>query len=218
MIMAMLTQAFRFAYEPFVFSKSRDKDNRLMYAQAMKFFIIFTLLAFLAVMCYMDLLKYILGRDYWVGLKVVPIVMAAEMCMGVYFNLSFWYKLTDDTRWGAYFSIIGCSLIIVLNIVLIPYYSYMACAWAGLAGYGTAMLLSYFVGQKKYPIPYDLKAIGAYVALAVVLYGAVCLVPDSWGLLPSLAVKTVLLLVFVAFIVKRDFPLSNLPVVGKYFR
>jgi hypothetical protein len=80
------------------------------------------------------------------------------------------------------------------------------------------MLLSYFVGQKKYPIPYDLKAIGAYVALAVVLYGAVCLVPDSWGLLPSLAVKTVLLLVFVAFIVKRDFPLSNLPVVGKYFR
>jgi O-antigen/teichoic acid export membrane protein len=218
MIMAMLTQAFRFAYEPFVFSKSRDKDNRLMYAQAMKFFIIFTLLAFLAVMCYMDLLKYILGRDYWVGLKVVPIVMAAEMCMGVYFNLSFWYKLTDDTRWGAYFSIIGCSLIIVLNIVLIPYYSYMACAWAGLAGYGTAMLLSYFVGQKKYPIPYDLKAIGAYVALAVVLYGAVCLVPDSWGLLPALAVKTVLLLVFVAFIVKRDFTLSNLPVVGKYFR
>jgi O-antigen/teichoic acid export membrane protein len=218
MIMAMLTQAFRFAYEPFVFSKSRDKDNRLMYAQAMKFFIIFTLLAFMAVMCYLDLLKYILGRDYWVGLKVVPIVMLAEMCMGVYFNLSFWYKLTDDTRWGAYFSIIGCSIIIVLNIVLIPYYSYMACAWAGLAGYGTAMLLSYFVGQKKYPIPYDLKAIGLYVALAAVLYGGMCLVPTSWGVVPSLAVKTVLLLVFVAVIVKRDFPLSSIPFVGKFFK
>jgi O-antigen/teichoic acid export membrane protein len=153
-----------------------------------------------------------------VGLKVVPIVMLAEMCMGVYFNLSFWYKLTDDTRWGAYFSLIGCSIIIVLNIVLIPYYSYMACAWAGLAGYSTAMLLSYFVGQKKYPIPYDLKAIGGYVALAAVLYAAMCLVPEAWGLVAGLAVKTLLLLAFVAFIVKRDFPLSGLPVVGKYFR
>ena len=104
MIMAMFTQAFRFAYEPFVFGKSREKDNRQMYAQAMKFFIIFTLLAFLAVMFYLDILRYVIGRDYWEGLKVVPIVMAAEMFMGVYFNLSFWYKLTDETKWGAYFS------------------------------------------------------------------------------------------------------------------
>lgn len=101
--MAMLTQAFRFAYEPFVFSKSKEKDSREMYAKAMKFFIIFTLLAFLAVMFYLDILRYILGRDYWVGLKVVPIVMAAEMFMGIYFNLSFWYKLIDETKWGAYF-------------------------------------------------------------------------------------------------------------------
>lgn len=96
--MAMLTQAFRFAYEPFVFSKSKEKDSREMYAKAMKFFIIFTLLAFLAVMFYLDILRYILGRDYWVGLKVVPIVMAAEMFMGIYFNLSFWYKLIDETN------------------------------------------------------------------------------------------------------------------------
>jgi fatty acid desaturase len=94
----------------------------------------------------------------------------------------------------------------------------MACAWAGLAGYGTAMLLSYFVGQRKYPIPYDLKAIGLYVALAAVLYGGMCLVPTSWGVVPSLAVKTVLLLVFVAVIVKRDFPLSGIPFVGKFFK
>ena len=89
MIMAMLTQAFRYAYEPFVFGKSRDKDNREVYAAAMKYFIIFTLLAFLAVMFYLDLLKFIIGRDYWAGLRVVPIVMAAEIFMGVYFNLSF---------------------------------------------------------------------------------------------------------------------------------
>jgi O-antigen/teichoic acid export membrane protein len=202
--MAMLTQAFRFAYEPFVFSKSRDKDNRLMYAQAMKFFIIFTLLAFLTVMGYMDLLKYILGRDYWVGLKVVPIVMLAEMCMGVYFNLSFWYKLTDDTRWGAYFSIIGCTIIVVLNVVLIPHFGYMACAWAGLAGYGTAMLLSYFVGQKKYPIAYDLKSIGAYVALAAMLYALSAAVPEAWPLLARLGAHTLLLLVFMAYIWKKE--------------
>ena len=147
MIMAMFTQAFRFAYEPFVFGKSREKDNRQMYAQAMKFFIIFTLLAFLAVMFYLDILRYVIGRDYWEGLKVVPIVMAAEMFMGVYFNLSFWYKLTDETKWGAYFSITACTIVILMNVFLIPVYGYVACAWAGFTGYAVAMLLSYFVGQ-----------------------------------------------------------------------
>ena len=170
MIMAMFTQAFRFAYEPFVFGKSREKDNRQMYAQAMKFFIIFTLLAFLAVMFYLDILRYVIGRDYWEGLKVVPIVMAAEMFMGVYFNLSFWYKLTDETKWGAYFSITACTIVVLMNVFLIPVYGYVACAWAGFTGYAVAMLLSYFVGQKKYPINYDLKSIGGYVLLALVIY------------------------------------------------
>ena len=104
MIMAMITQAFRYAYEPFVFGKAKDKDNRDTYAKAMKYFVVFTLLAFLAVIGYMDLLKYLIGPDYWSGLRVVPIVMAAEIMMGVYFNLSFWYKLIDKTIWGAWFS------------------------------------------------------------------------------------------------------------------
>ena len=108
MIMAMITQAFRYAYEPFVFGKAKDKDNRETYAAAMKYFVIFTLLAFLAVVGYMDILKHLIGRDYWEGLKVVPIVMAAEIMMGVYFNLSFWYKLIDKTIWGAWFSGAGC--------------------------------------------------------------------------------------------------------------
>ena len=172
MIMAMFTQAFRFAYEPFVFGKSKEKDNRQMYAQAMKFFIIFTLLAFLTVMFYLDILRYVIGRDYWEGLKVVPIVMAAEMFMGVYFNLSFWYKLTDETKWGAYFSLTACTIVILMNAFLIPVYGYMACAWAGFTGYAVAMLLSYFVGQKKYPIAYDLKSIGGYVLLALMIYVA----------------------------------------------
>ena len=110
MIMSMITQAFRYAYEPFVFGKARDKDNKETYARAMKFFIIFTLLAFLVVMGYMDVLRHIIGRDYWVGLEVVPIVMAGGIMTGVYFNLSFWYKLIDKTIWGAYFSGIGCAV------------------------------------------------------------------------------------------------------------
>lgn len=100
MIMAMITQAFRYAYEPFVFGKAKDKDNRETYAKAMKYFVVFTLLAFLVVIGYMDILRHLIGRDYWSGLKVVPIVMAAEIMMGVYFNLSFWYKLIDKTIWG----------------------------------------------------------------------------------------------------------------------
>ena len=217
MIMAMFTQAFRFAYEPFVFGKSKEKDNREMYAQAMKFFIIFTLLAFLAVMFYLDILRHVIGRDYWDGLRVVPIVMAAEIFMGIYFNLSFWYKLIDETRWGAYFSLTGCIILILMNIFLVPKYGYIACAWAGFTGYGVAMLLSYFVGQKKYPIQYDLKAIGMYVLLAAVLYVAAEYVSID-NIYLRMAYRTVLLLLFIAYVVKRDLPLNQIPILNKLLK
>ena len=217
MIMAMFTQAFRFAYEPFVFGKSKEKDSREMYAQAMKFFIIFTLLAFLAVMFYLDILRHIIGRDYWDGLRVVPIVMAAEIFMGIYFNLSFWYKLIDETRWGAYFSLTGCIILILMNIFLVPKYGYIACAWAGFTGYGVAMLLSYFVGQKKYPIQYDLKAIGMYVLLAAVLYVAAEYVSID-NIYLRMAYRTVLLLLFIAYVVKRDLPLNQIPILNKLLK
>ena len=219
MIMAMITQAFRFAYEPIVFAGVKDKDQHEMYTQAMKYFVIFTLLAFLLVVGYMDILKYIVrNQDYWVGLKVVPIVMAAEIMMGIYFNLSFWYKLIDKTIWGAVFSGIGCLVLLVVNIVFVPRYGYMACAWGGFAGYGVAMLASYFVGQKYYPLAYPLKEIGMYVVIAVVLTMAMYKVHEDQPIWLSLTVNTLLILIFVAYIVQRDFPLANLPVVGKYFR
>ena len=217
MIMAMFTQAFRFAYEPFVFGKSKEKDSREMYAQAMKFFIIFTLLAFLAVMFYLDILRHVIGRDYWDGLRVVPIVMAAEIFMGIFFNLSFWYKLIDETRWGAYFSLTGCIILILMNIFLVPKYGYIACAWAGFTGYGVAMLLSYFVGQKKYPIQYDLKAIGMYVLLAAVLYVAAEYVSID-NIYLRMAYRTVLLLLFIAYVVKRDLPLNQIPILNKLLK
>ena len=213
MIMAMITQAFRYAYEPFVFGKSKDKDNRETYAKAMKFFIIFTLLAFLTVVGYLDILKHIIGQDYWSGLKVVPIVMAAEIMMGIYFNLSFWYKLIDKTIWGAWFSGIGCSVLIAINVIFVPQYGYMACAWAGFAGYATAMTLSYFVGQKYYLIKYDLAGIGKYVVLALICFASMKLRRDYISGLWVVVPNTLLILLFLAYIVKKDFPLT--PILKK---
>ena len=218
MIMVMITQAFRFAYEPFVFGKSKDKDNRETYAQAMKFYLIFTLLAFLVVMGYLDVLKFIVGRSYWEGLRVVPIVMAAEIMFGVFFNLSFWYKLTDRTIWGAYFSGIGAVVLIVIDILLIPQYSYMACAWAGFAAYATSMVLSYFIGQRYYPIAYPIKEMALYVVLALVIYVGISLSNDQLPMWGAIAVNTLLILLFTGYLVKKDFPLSSLPVIGKRFR
>lgn len=218
MIMAMITQAFRYAYEPFVFGKGNDKDNRETYAVAMKYFIIFTLLAFLVVMGYINILRHIIGRDYWEGLKVVPIVMAGTIMMGVYFNLSFWYKLIDKTIWGAYFSGIGCFVLILINIIFVPQYGYMACAWAGLIGYATAMTLSYFVGQKKYPINYPLKSIGIYVLMTVIFFIAITYSNQHLPKIYALAVNTLIIFAFIAHIIYHDLPLSSIPVIGKYFR
>ena len=218
MIMAMITQAFRFAYEPIVFAGVKDKGQHEMYTQAMKYFIIFTLLAFLMVVGYMDILKYIVRNpDYWVGLKVVPIVMAAEIMMGIYFNLSFWYKIIDKTIWGAVFSGIGCTVLLVINIIFVPKYGYMACAWGGFAGYGVAMLVSYLVGQKYYPLNYPLKDIFLYILLAVAFY-AMMQATSEWPLLASLAFNTLLILLFTGYIIKRDLPLGSLPFIGKYFK
>lgn len=133
MVMAMFTQAFRYAYEPFVFGKQKEGDNRRMYAQAMKYFLIFAMFAFLVVMFYLDLLRYMVAPDYWAGLSVVAIVIGAEIFKGIYFNLSFWYKLIDETRWGAYFSIVGCVIIVGMNVMLVPTYGFVASAWASVA-------------------------------------------------------------------------------------
>lgn len=218
MIMVMITQAFRYAYEPFVFGKSKDRDNKDTYAKAMKFYVIFTLLAFLTVMGYMDVLRHVVGRSYWDGLEIVPIVMAAEIMFGIFFNLSFWYKLTDRTIWGAYFSGVGAVVLIAMNILLIPSFSYWACAWAGFVSYAVSMIISYYFGQKYYPIAYPLKEILFYVVVALALFAAITASNKYIPSLLALVVNTALILVFVGIIVKRDFPLGKLPIIGKRFR
>ena len=216
-IMAMLMQAFRYAYEPFVFGNSKDKDSKELYAKAMKYFVVIAMMAFLVVMFYMDILRYIISPNYWDGLKVVPVVMAAEIFMGIYFNLSFWYKLNDETYWGAIFSFIGCAILFAVNIIFVPRYGYIACAWASFAGYFTAMLLSYFIGQKRNAINYDLKSIFAYTALFAVVY-TLSVVNPIENSIARMACNTVLLIIFVGYFIKKDLPLKNIPIIGKFFR
>ena len=218
MIMAMITQAFRYAYEPIVFAKSRDADKTEYYASAMKYFLIFTLLAFLCVVGWMPVLQYIIGADYREGLGVVPVVMAAEIMMGVYFNLSFWYKLIDKTIYGAWFSLVGCAVLFAVNILLIPRYGYWACAWGGVAGYGTSMVLSYVIGQRKNPIPYPVKDILFYVGMTAVFTALIYIVSPYLPMWAQLVFNTILIMGFLAFVIRKDLPLSSLPVIGKKFR
>ena len=213
MLMAIITQAFRYAYEPFVFGGQRDKDSKETQAQATKYFVIFTLLAFLAVMCYIDLFQYFVGADYREALPAVPIVMMAEILMGVFFNLSFWYKLTGQTWWGAVISVVGCVVLVTINIVFVPRIGYMACAWGGLAGYGVCVLLSYFIGQHKNPVPYPVGTMLGYLALALALFTVTQLArPSALGW--RLALNTLLLLVYIAVVAWQERALLR-PIMNK---
>ena len=220
MIMAMITQAFRYAYEPIVFAKNKDADKTDYYASAMKYFIIFTLLAFLVVMGWMPLLQYIIGEDYREGLGVVPIVMMAEIFMGIYFNLSFWYKLIDKTIYGAWFSLAGCIVLLAVNIIFIPKIGYWACAWGGLAGYFTSMTLSYIVGQRKNPIPYPVKDIIIYFISSMALFGMMKWFArhTEWPEWVLFLINNFLILGFIYRIIKCDLPLSQIPIIGKKFK
>ena len=202
MLMSILTQAFRYAYEPIVFKDSKERNSPSTLADGTLYFIVFTVLAYLAVLFYMPVLRHFVGSGYGEGLKVVPIVMAAEIFMGVYFNLSFWYKLTDRTWWGAVMNAIAAAVMIAVNIFGVPRFGYMACAWGGFAGYGIAMLLSFVIGSRYYPVPYDLRRIALFVALAALLLAAYHL-PEWLGYTPStavlLALGTALLLLYCGF-------------------
>jgi O-antigen/teichoic acid export membrane protein len=213
-VMVMFIQAFRYAYEPFIFSRNKEEGR---YVGAMRYFIIFALLIFLGVMFYMDILKYFLTPDYYPGLRIVPVVMMGELFFGIYFNLSFWYKLADQTHWGAWFSIAGCVVTVLIIVLFAPGYGYMACAWASFCCNLLMMILSYVVGQKKFPVPYDLRSALIYFSVAGVLFAAAML-PTIDSLVLRLIYRTALLAFFIVFIVKRDIPLKELPAVGRYFQ
>ena len=169
-LMTIFIQAFRFAAEPFFFNKAREKDSKKTYAFVMKYFVIFCLLLFLGTLLNLDWIKYIIDKPYWGGLKVVPILLLANLCLGVVYNLAIWYKLSGQTKYGAFISIAGAIITIIINVIFVPTYSYMACAWATLAAYGGMMVLSYFWGQKNFPIKYNIRAMSVYTAITLGLY------------------------------------------------
>lgn len=151
----MFIQAFRFAYDPFVFSKMKATDGNVAYRVAMNYFIFFALLIFLTVMYGIDIFKHIVAPDYYSGLVVVPIVMASEILFGIYYNLSVWYKVSDRTHYGATFSVIG--LLVTLAVIYwgVPRFGIVAAAWSAFACNGAMLLCSYILGRKLHPIPYD---------------------------------------------------------------
>lgn len=206
-VMVMFIQAFRFAYEPFIFAQHRQSgagDKHAAYRDAMKYFVIFGLFIFLGVMFYIDILKYFISPKYFAGLKVVPIIMIAELFFGIFFNLSLWYKLTDKTIWGMWFSLLGLGITLALNIVFVPRFGYMACAWAAFGCYGTMMVTSYFVGLKKYPIGYDIRRLALYAVIAAALYtvGMYAIATPSPGL--NMALRTALLAAYGIAILKIE--------------
>ncbi|MEA4937155.1 MAG: polysaccharide biosynthesis C-terminal domain-containing protein [Paludibacter sp.] len=217
MVMMMFTQAFRYAYEPFIFAQHKDKNSKAAYADAMKFFIIFSLLIFLGMVFYLDVFKFLIRSDYWGGLRVIPIVLFSYIFQGIFFNLSLWYKLSDKTIYGAWFSVVGVIITLAINIIFVPIYSYIASAWATFACYFIMMLISYFYGQKYMPIQYNLKSIGIYTALALGLF-----VVSLWINTPYFALnmllKTVLLIIFIVYTVKKDLPLNRIPFIQKFVK
>ena len=206
MVMMMFTQAFRYAYEPFVFAKHKDRESVEAYADAMKYYIIFSYMILLGMIFYLNLLKFIIAPSYWEGLKIVPIVLWTYIFQGVYFNLSFWYKLTDKTQWGAYFSLIGVVITFGLQAVFVPHIGYVASAASSTICYLVIMLLSYFIGRKHLEIPYDLRRIGIYTLLVVTLlavyYGLAQLLPmNEWA---QMGVGSVLFVIYCVLFYRLD--------------
>ena len=206
MVMMMFTQAFRYAYEPFVFAKHKDRESVEAYADAMKYYIIFSYMILLGMIFYLDLLKFIIAPSYWEGLKIVPIVLWTYIFQGVYFNLSFWYKLTDKTQWGAYFSLIGVVITFGLQAIFVPRIGYVASAASSTVCYLVIMLLSYFIGRKHLEIPYDLRRIGIYTLLTVTLlavyYGLAQLLPmNEWA---QMGIGSVLFVIYCVLFYRLD--------------
>lgn len=201
-VMVMFTQAFRFAYEPFIFSKNKEtglEGSNRAYSLIMKYFIIASLGIFLLVMYYLPVLRYFISPEYFSGLKVVPVVMAAEFFFGVFFNLSVWYKLSDKTVWGMWFSLLGLAVTVALNVALVPHFGYMGSAWAAFCCYGVMMVASYFVGQKHRPINYQLPQVATYTLVFAALYCVGVYVVDTPWLWLTLGLRTLLLLAYAAF-------------------
>ena len=205
-VMVMFIQAFRFAYEPFIFARAKDRggDELQSYRDAMKWFVISAMVIFLGVMFYLDILRHFIASTYFSGLKVVPIVMIAELFFGISFNLSLWYKLTDRTAWGMWLSLFGLAMTIGLNVLLVPHYGYMGCAWAAFGCYGSMMAASYILGRIYYPINYNLPKLSFYFISAIALWffsEIIAIEAKPWI---NMLVRTPLLLAYIYMALRME--------------
>lgn len=168
--LSIFITAFRLGAEPFFFSHAKQQNAKQTYATILKYFVIALVVLFVAIIANIEVLKFFIRKEeYWVGLPAVPYLLLGYVCLGIYMNLSIWYRLSDQTRYGLYISVIGAIITIVLNIVLIPKYSYMGSAWVSMLAYFVMMVISYVLGQKYYPIPYNLKKILLYLVLSTII-------------------------------------------------
>jgi O-antigen/teichoic acid export membrane protein len=218
-LITLFVQAFKMGAEPFFFKQSGTHNQKQTYARVMKFFVIVISVMFLVVSLYLPIWKYFIASKLWDGLAVVPILLLANMFLGIYYNLSIWYKLGHKTSAGAYITLFGAAITIAINYFFIPYFSYMACAWATFFCYGSMMVFSFIWGQKKYKIPYAWKKLVAYLVIVVILFfihkGLIYFIPSTTI---QLSIATVLLLLYVWFLSKIEAKeLCKLPVIGKYF-
>jgi O-antigen/teichoic acid export membrane protein len=224
-LITLFIQAFRMGAEPFFFKQAEGQNPQKVYARVMKFFVITITTMFLVVAMYIDIWKYFLSTDpeklkiYWTGLKVVPILLLANMFLGIYYNLSIWYKLTHKTIAGAYITLMGAAITLIINFIFIPYFSYMACAWATFFCYGSMMVISFIWGQKDYRIPYAWKKLCAYIVIVVLLFFIHSAIKYFFnGVIVNFSSATLLLMLYLWFILNvesKEF--QRLPVIGKYF-
>jgi O-antigen/teichoic acid export membrane protein len=219
LLITLFVQAFRMGAEPFFFQQSKGENPQKTYARVMKFFVITICVMFLVVTLFIDIWKYfITNHIMWAGLKVVPLLLIANMCIGVYYNLAIWYKIANRTLAGATITIAGSLITLAVNFFFIPRYSYMACAWATLLCYASMMVISYIWGQKAYPIPYNLKKLTGFFGIMLLFYfifsGVCLLTPLFWLRLPAGAVLLAAYLRFIVIVERKE--LSRFPVVGRW--
>jgi O-antigen/teichoic acid export membrane protein len=230
LLISLFIQAFRMGAEPFFFQQAGEENPQRVYARVMKFFVITITVMFLVVALYLDIWKHFISsppsaiagqpNPYWEGLKVVPILLLANMFLGIYYNLAIWYKLTHKTLAGAYITLLGAGITLFINYFFIARFSYMACAWATFACYGSMMVVSFIWGQKAYRIPYAWKKLVAYMVIVVLFYFLHTALTHIWtGRIFNLSLASFLLLGYILFVasVERK-ELERLPVVGRFFR
>ncbi len=220
-LITLAVQGFRMGAEPFFFKQSVEENAPKVYARVMKFFVITLCLMFLAVALYLDVWKhFIRNPKMWVGLSVVPILLLANMFLGIYYNLSVWYKLGHKTMAGAWITLIGAIITLLINYFFIPYFSYMACAWATFACYGSMMVVSFVWGQKEYRIPYAWKKLVAYIVIVVLIFfihkGIIHLYNNVVFNLTTATILTAAFAWFILLVEKKE--MQKLPVVGKWIR